>query len=138
MRPVTLQFKCYKLLLRCEEKINEKLETVVSQSGRTGSGLWGFQIGGHYAANSIEGGGNADSYMGGVAFSGLFGEGNEFGVYGGISPAVGRDPLLVEAYYQISVNEPFTFTPAVVYADNDSGVGDDNNFYAVVRATFAF
>lgn len=97
-----------------------------------------FQIGGHYAANSIEGGGNANSYMGGVAISDLFGAGNELGVYGGVSPAVGRDPLLVEAYYQISVNEFFTLTPAVIYADNDSGVGQDDNFYGVFRATFEF
>ena len=98
----------------------------------------GFQIGGHYASTDIEGGGDADSYMGGVAFSDLFGTGNEFGVYGGISPAVGRDPLLVEAYYKVDVNEYFTLTPAVIYADNDTGVGTDDNFYGALRATFKF
>ncbi|MFK8181970.1 MAG: iron uptake porin [Phormidesmis sp.] len=98
----------------------------------------GFQIGGHYASNDVEGGGDADSYMGGVAFSDLFGTGNEFGVYGGVSPAVGRDPLLVEAYYKVDVNEYFTLTPAVIYADNDSGVGSDDNFYGALRATFKF
>lgn len=97
-----------------------------------------FQIGGHYAANDIEGEGDADSYMGGIAISDLFGTGNEFGIYGGVSPAVGRDPLLVEAYYQISVNEFFTFTPAIIYADNDSDVGQDDNLYGALRATFAF
>ncbi len=97
-----------------------------------------FQIGGHYAANDIEGSGDADSYMGGIAIDDLFGVGNQFGVYGGISPAVGRDPLLVEAYYQISVNEFFTFIPAVIYADNDSGVGEDDNIYGALRATFEF
>ena len=76
--------------------------------------------------------------MGGVAFSDLFGTGNEFGVYGGVSPAVGRDPLLVEAYYKIDVNEYFTLTPAVIYADNDSGSDSDDNFYGALRATFQF
>ena len=97
-----------------------------------------FQIGGHYAANDVKGGGNADSYMGGVAISDLFGEGNQLGIYGGISPSANRDPLLVEAYYQISVNEFFTFTPAVIYADNDSGAGQTDNIYGALRATFSF
>lgn len=97
-----------------------------------------FQVGGHYAYTPANGGGDLDSYMGGVAISDLFGVGNEFGVYGGISPSVNRDPLLVEAYYAVAVNEFFTFTPAVIYADNDSGVGDDNNFYGALRATFQF
>ncbi len=97
-----------------------------------------FQVGGHYAYTPANGDGDLDSYMGGVAISDLFGTGNEFGVYGGISPAINRDPLLIEAYYQIAVNEFFTFTPAVIYADNDSGVGNDDNFYGALRATFRF
>jgi len=98
----------------------------------------GFQVGGHYAFNDVEGGGDADSYMGGVAFDDLFGTGNEFGVYGGVSPSETSDPLLVEAYYKVDVNEYFTLTPAVIYADNDSGVGSDDNFYGALRATFKF
>ena len=98
----------------------------------------GFQIGGHYASTQVEDGDDIDSYMGGIAFSDFLGAGNEFGVYGGVSPASGRDPLLVEAYYNINVNEFFSFTPAVIYADNDSDVGDDENFYGAVRATFKF
>jgi len=97
-----------------------------------------FQVGGHYANTQIDGADSVDSYMGGIALSDLFGAGNEFGVYGGISPAVGRDPVLVEAYYQINVNEFFSFTPAVIYTDND-GVGDDtDNVYGAVRASFSF
>ncbi|MEL6903005.1 MAG: porin, partial [Cyanobacteria bacterium J06606_4] len=69
---------------------------------------------------------------------GLFGETNELGIYGGVSPAMGRDPLLVEAYYKLDVNEFFTVTPAVIYTDNDSDVGDDSNFYGAVRASFSF
>ncbi|MGB3293078.1 MAG: iron uptake porin [Phormidesmis sp.] len=97
-----------------------------------------FQVGGHYAYTPANGGGDLDSYMGGIAIADLFGVGNEFGVYGGISPALDRDPLLVEAYYAVNVNEFFTFTPAVIYADNDSGTGDDDNFYGALRATFRF
>ncbi|MEM9088048.1 MAG: iron uptake porin [Cyanobacteria bacterium P01_F01_bin.53] len=97
-----------------------------------------FQIGGHYASNDIEGGGDADSYMGGVSIADLFGAGNEFGVFGGISPNAAVDPLLVEAYYQVNVNEFFSFTPAIIYTDNDSGVGTDDNFYGAVRTTFKF
>ena len=115
----------------------------VGQAENTIAGLinldfGGFQIGGHYASTDIEGGGDADSYMGGVAFSDLFGTGNEFGIYGGISPSQFRDPLLVEAYYKVDVNEYFTLTPAVIYADNDSGNNEDDNFYGALRATFKF
>ncbi len=100
-----------------------------------------FQVGGHYASTSVQGGDDVDSYMGGVAISDLFGVGNEFGVYGGISPVLSNpdiEPLMVEAYYQIAVNEFFTFTPAVIYADNDTGVGEEDNFYGALRATFQF
>ncbi|MEM9088047.1 MAG: iron uptake porin [Cyanobacteria bacterium P01_F01_bin.53] len=96
-------------------------------------------LSGHYAfspADSVDG--DLDSYMGGVSFPGLFGESNELGVYGGISPAINRDPLLVEAYYKLNVNEFVTFTPALIYTDNDSGVGTDDNFYGAVRATLSF
>ena len=98
----------------------------------------GFQIGGHYASTDIEGGGDADFYMGGIAFTDLFGTGNEFGVYGGISPAEDRDPLLVEAYYEVNVNEFFSFTPAVIYADSDGDGDETDNFYGALRASFSF
>jgi len=100
-----------------------------------------FQVGGHYANTSVNGGDDVDSYMGGIAIADLFGAGNEFGVYGGISPVLSNpdiEPLMVEAYYQIAVNEFFTFTPAVIYADNDTGVGNEDNFYGALRATFNF
>ncbi|MGB7485932.1 MAG: porin, partial [Phormidesmis sp.] len=100
-----------------------------------------FQVGGHYANTSVQGGEDVDSYMGGIAIADLFGAGNEFGVYGGISPVLSNpdiEPLMVEAYYQIAVNEFFTFTPAVIYADNDTGVGEEDNFYGALRATFSF
>ncbi|MEO0884590.1 MAG: iron uptake porin [Cyanobacteria bacterium J06648_10] len=97
----------------------------------------GFQVGGHYANTDIDGEGDVDSFTGGVAFPDFLGAGNEFGVYGGISPAIDRDPVLVEAYYNINVNEFFSFTPAVIYTDNDSG-DDSETVYGAVRASFSF
>ncbi len=97
-----------------------------------------FIVAGQYAYTPATGGGDLDSYLLGIALPEFLGNGNELGVYGSISPSINRDPLLVEAYYKMSVNEFFTFTPAVIYADNDSGLGDDNNFYGALRATLRF
>jgi hypothetical protein len=97
-----------------------------------------LQIAGHYASTDAVGGGNLDSYMGGIAVNDFLGKGNQLGIYGGISPALNRDPLLVEAYYKIAVNEFFTFTPALVYTDNDSDVGTQDNLYGALRASFKF
>ncbi|MEL7072377.1 MAG: iron uptake porin, partial [Cyanobacteria bacterium J06581_3] len=98
----------------------------------------GFQVGGHYANTDIDGFGDVDSFMGGVAFSDFLGAGNEFGIYGGISPAIDREPVLVEAYYEINVNEFFSFTPAIIYTDNDSDADESDNVYGAVRASFSF
>ena len=98
----------------------------------------GFQVGGHYASTQVQDGDDIDSYMGGVSFADFLGAGNEFGVYGGGSPAQGRDPVLVEAYYEINVNEFFSFTPAVIYTDNDSDGDETDNVYGAVRAQFRF
>ncbi|PZO46823.1 MAG: porin, partial [Phormidesmis priestleyi] len=99
----------------------------------------GFEVGGHYAYTPAIGGGNLDSYMGGVAFNNFLGSGNQFGVYGGISPSRTVDPLLVEAYYKIDVNEFFSFTPAVIYTDSKApGAGDTTAVYGALRATFRF
>ena len=98
----------------------------------------GFQVGGHYASTQVQDGDDIDSYMGGVSFADFLGAGNEFGVYGGVSPAQGRDPVLVEAYYEINVNEFFSFTPAVIYTDNDSDGDETDNVYGAVRAQFRF
>ena len=97
----------------------------------------GFQIGGHYATTEVDGGDDIDTYSVGVALADLFGVGNEFGVYGAITSQDDQDPLVVEAYYQIAVNEFFTFTPAVIYADNDTN-DDGDNFYGALRASFRF
>ncbi len=98
----------------------------------------GFQVGGHYAYTLAVGGGDLDSYMGGVAFNNFLGSGNQFGVYGGISPDVARDPLLVEAYYQMRLSPFLTLTPAVIYTDSDRNSTDDTALYGALRATFKF
>ncbi|MEO0767873.1 MAG: iron uptake porin [Cyanobacteria bacterium J06649_4] len=96
-------------------------------------------VAGHYAHSPADGiDGNLNSYMGGVSFPGLFGGGNELGLYGGISPAVGRDPLLVEAYYRLSVNEFLSVTPALIYTDSGAAVNNADNVYGALRATFSF
>ncbi len=97
-----------------------------------------FIVAGQYAYTPAIGGGDLDSYLAGIALPNFLGNGNELGVYGSISPSINRDPLLVEAYYKMSVNEFFTLTPAVIYADNDSGIGDDTALYGALRATLKF
>jgi hypothetical protein len=124
-------------------------DTVAGQADNTIAGLVNFdlgrfQVGGHYASTDYNGEGSSSSYMGGIAISDFLGAGNELGVYGGISPVsplANRDPLLVEAYYQIAVNEFFTFTPAVIYTDNDDstpGGSNTDNIYGALRASFNF
>lgn len=96
-------------------------------------------LAGHYAYSPANGfDGDLNSYMGGLSFPSLLSETDELGIYGGISPAFDRNPLLIEIYYKFDANEFISFTPAVIYADNDSGVGDDNNLYGAMRATFRF
>jgi hypothetical protein len=122
-------------------------DTVAGQADNTIAGLVNFdlgrfQVGGHYASTDYNSEGSSSSYMGGIAISDFLGAGNEFGIYGGISPVsplANRDPLLVEAYYQIAVNEFFTFPPAVIYTDNDApGGGTTDNVYGALRASFNF
>ena len=107
-------------------------------AGLLSLGFGRFTVAGQYAYTPAIGGGDLDSYLAGIAVADFLGVGNELGVYGSISPSINRDPLLVEGYYKMNVNEFFTFTPAIIYADNDSGVGDDSNFYGALRATLKF
>lgn len=95
-------------------------------------------VGGHYAYTPAEDGGELNSYVGGLAFPDLFGAGNELGLYGGVSPALDRDPWLVEAYYRISLDQFFSLTPAFIYSNSDGDDSDTENTYGAVRATFAF
>ena len=121
------------------DPLRTKVKPEYTVAGLASVDLGNVVLAGHYAYSPAEGvDGDLDSYMGGVYFPGLFGENNELGIYGGISPAINRDPLLIEAYYKLSVNEFFSVTPAVIYTDNDSNVGDDSNVYGALRASFSF
>ncbi|MEL6815179.1 MAG: iron uptake porin, partial [Cyanobacteria bacterium J06598_3] len=121
------------------DAVRSQLKPDYTLAGLVSLDLGRLVLAGHYAHSPAEGvEGDLDSYMGGVSFPGLFGENNELGVYGGISPAINRDPLLVEAYYKLNLNEFFTFTPSLIYTDNGSSVSTDDNFYGAVRATFSF
>ncbi|MBE9061550.1 iron uptake porin [cf. Phormidesmis sp. LEGE 11477] len=94
------------------------------------------EVGGHYAYSPSDDG-DQDSYGLGVTVPDLFGAGNQLGLYGTILPDDEDEPLVVEAYYQLGLNEYFSITPAVIYADNDSG-DDSENIYGALRATFNF
>ncbi len=94
------------------------------------------EVGGHYAYSPADDG-DLDSYGLGVVLPDLFGVGNQLGLYGTILPDSDNEPLVVEAFYQLGLNEFFTLTPAVIYADNDS-TDDGDNIYGALRATFTF
>ena len=96
-----------------------------------------FNIAGHYSTTNVNDGDDIDTYGAGLTLSDLFGTGNQFGVYGTSTSSDDFDPFVVEAFYEIAVNEFFTFTPAVVYADNDTN-DDGDNVYGALRATFNF
>ncbi|MEM8505955.1 MAG: iron uptake porin [Cyanobacteria bacterium P01_D01_bin.1] len=94
------------------------------------------EVGGHYAYSPADDG-DLDTYGGGISLPDLFGAGNQLGLYGTILPDSDDEPLVVEAYYQLALNEFFSVTPAVIYADNDSGE-DSENIYGAIRANFNF
>ncbi|MEM6424684.1 MAG: iron uptake porin [Cyanobacteria bacterium P01_D01_bin.128] len=105
----------------------------------------GFMVGGYFAYHDFETSGTAvavdddTSWMVGFAVPNVFGAGNEFGVYGGVSPStLATEPLYIEGYLSIAVNEFLTLTPAVVYLDTDSGAADDTGLFGAIRATFNF
>ncbi|MEO0489133.1 MAG: iron uptake porin, partial [Cyanobacteria bacterium J06659_2] len=98
----------------------------------------GFMVGGYFAFHD-DGNDDTTSYMGGIAVPNLFGLGNELGVYGGVAPSYTNDPLFVEGYYAIGVNEFLTITPSVSYLDPDGDGGiTDTGFFGAIRATFTF
>ncbi|MEO0537275.1 MAG: iron uptake porin, partial [Cyanobacteria bacterium P01_A01_bin.123] len=98
----------------------------------------GFMVGGYFAYHD-NGTDDTTSYMGGVSVPNLFGLGNELGVYGGIAPSYTNEPLFVEGYYAIGVNEFLTITPSVSYLDPDGDGGiTDTGFFGAIRATFTF
>ena len=122
-----------------DETLSSQINPEYTIAGMLSLDFGSVILAGHYAYSPADGAeGDLNSYMGGLSFPGLLGETDELGIYGGISPAFERNPLLVEVYYKFDANEFLSFTPAVIYADNDSGIGDDNNLYGAMRATFRF
>jgi hypothetical protein len=97
-----------------------------------------ISLGGYYTSVNNEISKDLSAYGGGVAVSNFLETGNEFGIYGGVQPEQeDRGPLIFEAYYKMNVNEFFTFTPSVVYAD-DPNADDGDNLYGALRASFQF
>ncbi|MEO1391702.1 MAG: carbohydrate porin [Cyanobacteria bacterium J06634_5] len=121
------------------ESLRSHLLVEPTSAGLASLNLGRFVLSGHYthsAGDETEG--DLNAYMGGVSFVDLFGENNELGIYGGISSEADRDPVLIEAYYKLELNEFFTFTPGLIYTDSAADANDDDSFYGAVRATFSF
>jgi hypothetical protein len=121
-------------------------------AGGTGSGLdtfagllnldfGGFMLGGHFAYSTFTGG-NDTSFTAGIAIPDLFAEGAQLGIYGGLLPQLvgaADNPIYVEGYYDLPINEFFSITPAVIYGDNKlTATTDDTVLYGVIRTTFRF
>ena len=106
-----------------------------------------FMVGGsgafHDQENSSE---ETYSWQAGIAVPDFVLEGSTLGVYGGQAPTFdGDEPFYIEGYYEVSVNEYLTITPAVLYAEDNSFNGSlngndsaDDSLYGVIRATFRF
>lgn len=114
--------------------------------GGTGSGLdtfagllnldfGGFMLGGHFAYSTFAGG-NDTSFTAGIAIPDLFAEGAQLGIYGGLLPQLAGsadNPVYVEGYYNLPINEFFSITPAIIYGDNKAtATTDDTDRKSVV------
>jgi hypothetical protein len=100
------------------------------------------EVGGYYAYTPVQNGPNADSWQVGVAVNDAFGSGNKVGIYGGRTPNTfsspsGPVPYVVEGYYQFSVNQFLSLTPAIIYGNLDLP-GNSDGVYGVIRATFRY
>jgi len=96
-------------------------------------------VSGHVAYHDEDNTGNDDwSWQAGVAVPDLFVEGAQLGAYFASLPDYANDPYVIEGYYTIPVNQFLTITPALIYGDIDTGIGDEEAFYGAIRATFEF
>ena len=77
------------------------------------------------------------SWQAGAGINDLFIEGSQLGAYYANLPDFDDDPFMAEVYYDVPLNQFLNITPAIIYGDLDEG-GDDESFYAAIRATFRF
>lgn len=96
-----------------------------------------FELGGYYAFIEDESG-DADEWQVGALLPDFLTSGNSLGLYGGVASSPNSNPVVVEGFYSIGVNEFITITPSVIYGDLGTGIGDDSAVYGVVRTTFSF
>lgn len=112
-------------------------------TGTLGIDLNTVNVSGHFTATDDENSGDVETYGGRITFADFLAPGNELSLYGGVQPVKTSDerpsnnPLLVEAYYAINVNEFFTLTPSVTYTDY-SDANNEDNLYGAIRANFNF
>lgn len=96
-----------------------------------------FELGGYYAFIEDDAG-DSDEWQVGTLVPDLFAPGNDLGIYGGVQSSPDSNPVIIEGFYTVNFSEFFTITPAVLYGDLDTGAGDDEGVYGVVRTTFKF
>lgn len=96
-----------------------------------------FQLGGYYALIEDDAG-DSDEWQVGALFPDFLMPGNDLGIYGGVESDPNQNPVVIEGFYTIGVNNYLTLTPAIIYGDLDTGVGDDSAVYGVLRTTFKF
>jgi Carbohydrate-selective porin, OprB family/S-layer homology domain len=96
-----------------------------------------FALGGYYAFFDDDN--RSDEWQLGIAVPDFLVDGSTLGIYGGQpSAATGRDPFIVEGYYDLKISKYLSITPAIIYGDPNNNVGDDDGIYGVVRTTFRF
>jgi hypothetical protein len=108
--------------------------------GQINLNFGGFNIGGSAGYMTFDGG-NDFTWTAGVAFNDFLAEGTQLGIFGGqTAQLVGRveNPFFVEGYLNVPFNQFLTITPAVVYADYNTGLTDETLIYGVIRTTFRF
>lgn len=107
----------------------------------------GFELGGYYAfIEGQDGAGEQEEWQVGISVPDFLATGNELGIYGGDAFDEDNapfnfdsDPIIIEAFYAMKLNQYLTITPAVIYADPDGVDGnDEEGVIGVLRTTFKF
>ncbi|MBD0336504.1 MAG: S-layer protein, partial [Cyanobacteria bacterium Co-bin13] len=108
--------------------------------GQVNLNFGGFNVGGSAGYLTFDGG-NDFVWTAGVVFDDFLAEGTQLGVYGGqTAQLVGRadNPFFVEGFLNVPFNQFLTVTPAVVYADYNTGLADETLIYGVIRPRSRF